>query len=234
MAQHRRFMSEQTAGGAHKLPSPPTYDHQVAKPSPKHFPDDAPGVRTAGRQPADPPRRPYLGRTGNMLLRRPRRGCIWNWRSSSTSALETVLAKNCAEWLGRAAMTAGAQTGPIWREHQFATLLQPSRQPAQPWPLGIEGLQAHPWLGGYLFHPWPDHAQTTQGPPHGICTVAGLPRRDWPAFVGKARPAAGNASPDMPGWSAGLLSARANAWRPEQLAHWLTELPSPGPPSCCG
>jgi len=85
--------------------------------------------------------------------------------------------------------------------------------------LGIHELQAHVWLGGYLFYPSPGHADPPEGANPLHLRGHWSRRRDWPV-------AAGERWQPLPR-HAWLAPARVEAdvcWAPQQFATWLQSL----------
>jgi len=90
--------------------------------------------------------------------------------------------------------------------------------------LGIHELQAHVWLGGYLFYPSPGHADPPIGANPLHLRGRWVRRRDWPV-------AAGERWQPLPR-HAWLAPARVEAdvcWAPPQFATWLQALEPQAP-----
>jgi len=90
--------------------------------------------------------------------------------------------------------------------------------------LGIHELQAHVWLGGYLFYPSPGHADPPIGANPLHLRGRWVRRRDWPV-------AAGERWQPLPR-HAWLAPARVEAdvcWAPQQFAAWLQALEPQAP-----
>lgn len=88
--------------------------------------------------------------------------------------------------------------------------------------LGVGTVEAHMWLGGYLFYPWPGHAEPPQGAHARHLQGRWLHRRDW-ACDGEA------------GWQplprqAWLAPTRAESgWNARQFEQWLDALEPQAP-----
>jgi hypothetical protein len=113
----------------------------------------------------------------------------WNWRSSCTWALKaagstrTLAGPRLHDRLGtKLAHLAGHQL-PMSKGAHSRELLAT---------LGVEQVQAHVWLGGYLFYPLPGHAE----PPTAHLRGRWVRRRDWEM----AEVSIGSRCRGMPGW----------------------------------
>jgi len=90
--------------------------------------------------------------------------------------------------------------------------------------LGVHEVQAHLWLAGYLFYPWPGHADPPEGANPLHLRGRWVRRGDWPV-AGEQR------------WQplprhAWLAAARVDAdmcWAPQQFAAWLHALDPQAP-----
>ncbi|PTU50967.1 DUF1853 domain-containing protein, partial [Pseudomonas plecoglossicida] len=90
--------------------------------------------------------------------------------------------------------------------------------------LGVEQLQAHVWLGGYLFYPWPGHAQPPQGANPQHLRGRWLRRRDWVMGEGERwQPLQRHA------WLAPARVEAHECWAVEQFAAWLHVLERKAP-----
>ncbi|MEB3900596.1 DUF1853 family protein [Pseudomonas putida] len=94
--------------------------------------------------------------------------------------------------------------------------------------LGVSEVHAHAWLGGYLFYPWPRHAQAPVGAdPHHL-RGRWLHRSDWDSYrqaspAGRWQPLARHA------WLAPARIEAHACWSPMQFDAWLGELDSQAP-----
>lgn len=90
--------------------------------------------------------------------------------------------------------------------------------------LGVEQVQAHVWLGGYLFYPWPGHAQPPQGANPQHLRGRWLRRRDWVMSEGERwQPLQRHA------WLAPARVEVDECWAVEQFAAWLHVLERQAP-----
>ncbi|MEE1903009.1 DUF1853 family protein [Pseudomonas inefficax] len=90
--------------------------------------------------------------------------------------------------------------------------------------LGVEQVQAHVWLGGYLFYPWPGHAQPPQGANPQHLRGRWLRRRDWVVGEGERwQPLQRHA------WLAPARVEAQECWAVEQFAAWLHVLERQAP-----
>ncbi|MDZ5112281.1 DUF1853 family protein [Pseudomonas putida] len=90
--------------------------------------------------------------------------------------------------------------------------------------LGVEQLQAHVWLGGFLFYPWPGHAQPPQGANPQHLRGRWLRRRDWVMGEGERwQPLQRHA------WLAPARVEAHECWAVEQFAAWLHVLERKAP-----
>lgn len=82
--------------------------------------------------------------------------------------------------------------------------------------LGVGQVQAHVWLGGYLFYPWPGQAEPPQGANPQHLRGRWLRRRDWVLAEGERwQPLQRHA------WLAPARVEAADCWEVEQFAAWL-------------
>ncbi|WP_236235538.1 DUF1853 family protein [Pseudomonas faucium] len=85
-------------------------------------------------------------------------------------------------------------------------------------------VQAHLWLAGYLFYPWPGHAQAPEGANPQHLRGRWIRRRDWPVTATEHwQPLPRHA------WLAPARVEADECWAPLQFAHWLAELDSQAP-----
>ncbi|WP_085625263.1 MULTISPECIES: DUF1853 family protein [unclassified Pseudomonas] len=90
--------------------------------------------------------------------------------------------------------------------------------------LGVEQVQAHVWLGGYLFYPWPGHAQPPQGANPQHLRGRWVRRRDWIMGEGERwQPLQRHA------WLAPARVEANDCWPMEQFAAWLHVLQRQAP-----
>ncbi|MEG1039970.1 MAG: DUF1853 family protein, partial [Pseudomonas sp.] len=89
--------------------------------------------------------------------------------------------------------------------------------------LNIEQLSAHLWLAGYLFYPWPGHADAPEGAhPQHLCGQW-LHQRDWPAFV--EQPLEGCWQPlPREAWLAPARCTEGQNWSEARMSDWLRAL----------
>jgi len=90
--------------------------------------------------------------------------------------------------------------------------------------LGVEQVQAHVWLAGYLFYPWPGHAQPPQGANPQHLRGRWVRRRDW--IMGEDerwQPLLRHA------WLAPARVEAHECWAVEQFAAWLHVLERQAP-----
>lgn len=89
--------------------------------------------------------------------------------------------------------------------------------------LEIEQLSAQLWLAGYLFYPWPAHADSPTGAHPQHLTGQWLHQRDWQAFVEQSLP--GNWQPlPRQAWLAPAHCAPDECWSLERFDAWLNAL----------
>lgn len=90
--------------------------------------------------------------------------------------------------------------------------------------LGIDELQAHVWLGGYLFYPWPGHARPPEGANPQHLRGRWVRRRDWVMAEGEHwQPLQRHA------WLAPARVEAGESWTVEQFAAWLHVLERQAP-----
>ncbi|MFB4402378.1 DUF1853 family protein [Pseudomonas inefficax] len=90
--------------------------------------------------------------------------------------------------------------------------------------LGVEQVQAHVWLSGYLFYPWPGHAQPPLGANPQHLRGRWLRRRDWVMGEGERwQPLQRHA------WLALARVEAHECWAVEQFAAWLYVLERQAP-----
>lgn len=82
--------------------------------------------------------------------------------------------------------------------------------------LGVGQVQAHVWLGGYLFYPWPGHAEPPTGANPQHLRGRWVRRRDWVMAEGEHwQPLQRHA------WLAPARVEAGECWAVEQFAAWL-------------
>ncbi|UVL80032.1 DUF1853 family protein [Pseudomonas putida] len=90
--------------------------------------------------------------------------------------------------------------------------------------LGVEQVQAHVWLGGYLFYPWPGHAEPPAGANPQHLRGRWVRRRDWVMAEGEHwQPLQRHA------WLAPARVEAGEGWAVEQFAAWLHVLERQAP-----
>ncbi|MFK3680543.1 DUF1853 family protein [Pseudomonas sp. NPDC088890] len=89
--------------------------------------------------------------------------------------------------------------------------------------LGVSEVQAHLWLGGYLFYPSPGHAQPPAGANAQHLRGRWLHRRDWLAY--RSRLADGRWQPlARHEWLAPARIEQPACWTAERFDSWLAQL----------
>lgn len=91
--------------------------------------------------------------------------------------------------------------------------------------LGVTEAQAHAWLGGYLFYPWPGHAAPPTGANAHHLRGRWLRRSDWHGYR-QASPAARWQPLPRHAWLAPARVEAQEGWSPMQFQAWLGELHS--------
>ncbi|WP_256664371.1 DUF1853 family protein, partial [Pseudomonas sp. TDA1] len=90
--------------------------------------------------------------------------------------------------------------------------------------LGVQQVQAHLWLAGYLFYPWPGHAEPPEGANPLHLRGRWLRRRDWPrATAERWQPLPRNA------WLAPARVTAEACWTVQQFEAWLAGLDEQAP-----
>ncbi len=90
--------------------------------------------------------------------------------------------------------------------------------------LGIQQVQAHVWLGGYLFYPWPGHAKPPTGANPQHLHGRWVRRQDWVLAEGERwQPLQRHA------WLAPARFEAGECWLAEQFAAWLHMLEQQAP-----
>lgn len=90
--------------------------------------------------------------------------------------------------------------------------------------LGVGPVQAHLWLAGYLFYPWPGHSDSPTGANPAHLRGRWIRRRDWPV-TGQQRwqPLARHA------WLAPARVEAGQSWSAGQFQAWLAALDAQAP-----
>jgi len=90
--------------------------------------------------------------------------------------------------------------------------------------LGVQQVQPHLWLAGYLFYPWPGHAEPPEGANPEHLRGRWVRRRDWPMSPSERwQPLPRQA------WLAPARVEANECWAPLQFAAWLAELDPQAP-----
>ncbi|MNP04931.1 hypothetical protein D3C76_968700 [compost metagenome] len=90
--------------------------------------------------------------------------------------------------------------------------------------LGVEQLQAHLWLGGYLFYPWCGHAEPPAGAHAQHLHGRWLRRRQWTTHAHQRwQPLPRHA------WLAPARFAAQECWEARHFARWLEDLDTNAP-----
>jgi hypothetical protein len=90
--------------------------------------------------------------------------------------------------------------------------------------LGLEQVQAHIWLSGYLFYPWPEQAEPPEGANPQHLRGRWVRRRDWAIANGERwQPLQRHA------WLAPARVEAGECWTAEQFAAWLHMLEQQAP-----
>lgn len=123
-------------------------------------------------------------------------------------------------WLGPGSQdTLGSKLAHM-NQHQLPMSRRPETRQALA-ALGIEELQVHAWLGGYLLYPWRGPAVSPTGVHPDHPRGQWLPQKDWPAFIA-ARPNERWQWVPRTQW---LGPIRVDEpWDDENLQDWLTQL----------
>ncbi|MNZ73367.1 hypothetical protein D3C78_917770 [compost metagenome] len=88
--------------------------------------------------------------------------------------------------------------------------------------LDIEQFSAQLWLAGYLFYPWPGHADSPEGSHPQHLRGQWLHQRDWPAFV-ELNPGCWQPLPRQ-AWLAPAWCMPEERWNQERFCTWLQGL----------
>ncbi|MCW2270471.1 cobalt chelatase [Pseudomonas sp. MYb187] len=86
--------------------------------------------------------------------------------------------------------------------------------------LDITQLSAQLWLAGYLFYPWPGHADAPEGAHPQHLHGRWLHRRDWPAFIAQDPQAFWQPIPRH-AWLASARCSEQERWSRERFEAWL-------------
>ncbi|MDR6714368.1 hypothetical protein J2W83_003989 [Pseudomonas hunanensis] len=89
--------------------------------------------------------------------------------------------------------------------------------------LGVAEVQAHLWLGGYLFYPAPGHAQPPAGANPAHLRGQWVYRRDWLAYCSGVEGGRWQALPRHE-WLAPARIEQAHCWTPAYFESWLQAL----------
>ncbi|WP_153788625.1 DUF1853 family protein [Pseudomonas sp. EMN2] len=106
--------------------------------------------------------------------------------------------------------------------HQLPMATQPcSRAALQT--LGVVDVTSHLWLAGYLFYPWPGHADAPKDANPTHLRGRWLHRRDWARYQAENPSARWRPLPRH-AWLAPARVAADEDWTQSQFAEWLAEL----------
>lgn len=94
--------------------------------------------------------------------------------------------------------------------------------------LGVAQVQAHLWLGGYLFYPWPGHAEPPAGAHPQHLHGRWLHRRHWHDYQRTCPTGHWQALPRH-AWLAPTRIEPQHCWSPGQFQTWLQGLDSNAP-----
>jgi len=94
--------------------------------------------------------------------------------------------------------------------------------------LGIAEVEAQLWLGGYLFYPWPGHAEAPAGAHPAHLRGHWLHRRDWADYLAHCPPRRWQPLPRH-GWLAPARVEAGSCWAAEQFDRWLQALDEVAP-----
>lgn len=111
--------------------------------------------------------------------------------------------------------------------HQLTISSQPHGRPALAG-LGVTEVEANLWLGGYLFYPWPGHAEPPAGAHPAHLRGRWLRRRDWPGHLEDRPPGRWQPLPRH-AWLAPARVATEQCWVSSQFTDWLTGLDALAP-----
>ncbi|WP_316919675.1 DUF1853 family protein [Pseudomonas sp. zfem002] len=89
--------------------------------------------------------------------------------------------------------------------------------------LGLQRVEAHLWLGGYLFYPWPAHADAPRGVYPGHLRGRWLHRRDCSAFHASSTGGRWQLLPRQT-WLGPARVSASEVWTEQQLHTWLAAL----------
>jgi hypothetical protein len=91
--------------------------------------------------------------------------------------------------------------------------------------LGVRQASAQLWLGGCLFHPWPDGCAAPRGAHPAHDRGRWVRQRDWPAFAAAAGSGSWQPLPRQ-SWLAPARVSEDERWPPPRFAEWLARLPA--------
>ncbi|MDD1976668.1 MULTISPECIES: DUF1853 family protein [Pseudomonas] len=89
--------------------------------------------------------------------------------------------------------------------------------------LGIKQFSAQLWLGGYLFYPWPGHADSPAGAHPQHLRGQWLHQRDWPAYVEHSHDGSWQPLPRQ-AWLAPARCEPEACWSAARLESWFHAL----------
>lgn len=132
-----------------------------------------------------------------------------------------------AQWLGPGCHDRLGSKLAHLAGHQLTISRQPQSHFALA-ALGIVEVEPHLWLGGYLFYPWPGHAQPPAGAHPMHLRGRWLHRRDWASYSAQAP--AGRWQPlPRQAWLAPARVEAAASWAAQRFAAWLQVLDAVSP-----